>query len=80
MHRVRPPAACVCHLQPSPPDPLLLPANLARVASALQLPGGTFAALGDYTALMRRCWAEQPGERPSFDQVELGWREGWPVV
>ncbi|PRW45442.1 kinase [Chlorella sorokiniana] len=36
---------------------------------AAQLPGGSFAAYGDYAALMQRCWAELPEERPSFEQI-----------
>ena len=31
--------------------------------------GGTFPGFPAYCALMRRCWAEDPAERPSFEAV-----------
>lgn len=31
--------------------------------------GGTFPGYDDYLALMRACWAENPADRPAFDQV-----------
>lgn len=37
-----------------------------------RLPGpdaASFAGLDDYIALMRRCWAQRPDERPSFQEV-----------
>jgi ankyrin repeat protein/serine/threonine protein kinase len=37
-----------------------------------ELPGpgaGAFAGLDEYEALMRRCWAQAPEERPPFDEV-----------
>lgn len=39
----------------------------------LQLPGGTFSAYDAWVALMQRCWAEKPEERPTFEQVGFGW-------
>jgi hypothetical protein len=44
------------------------------VPPAAQLPGaggGTadFLGLEEYVALMRRCWAEEPEERPQFGAV-----------
>lgn len=35
----------------------------------LQYPGGTFVAYDEYLALMQRCWADDPEERPTFEQV-----------
>ena len=37
-----------------------------------ELPGpeaGGWAGLGDYIALMQRCWSQEPGARPSFAEV-----------
>lgn len=37
-----------------------------------ELPGagsGSWSALGDYLALLKDCWAEDPGTRPGFDVV-----------
>jgi serine/threonine protein kinase len=44
------------------------------IPPADQLPGGTFPGLQAYVALMQRCWAQEPGDRPSFALVaeELG--------
>ncbi len=33
------------------------------------LPGGSFAGMPEYLALMKRCWAEEPRQRPAFDEV-----------
>ncbi|KAL4422381.1 hypothetical protein ABPG75_008578 [Micractinium tetrahymenae] len=38
-------------------------------AAAAQLPGGSFACLHEYTALMQRCWAEEADQRPTFEQI-----------
>lgn len=37
--------------------------------AAATLPGGTFAGYEAYASLMRRCWAEEPQERPTFEEV-----------
>ena len=40
------------------------------VPPAIALPGGGFRDLPAYTALMRACWAQEPGARPaSFAEV-----------
>jgi serine/threonine protein kinase len=31
--------------------------------------GGSWPKLGDYVALMERCWAQEPADRPNFEQV-----------
>lgn len=33
------------------------------------LPGGTFPGLPAYLALMQRCWAQEPAERPGFAEI-----------
>ena len=33
------------------------------------LPGGGFAELDAYVALMKRCWAQNPYDRPSFAEL-----------
>lgn len=37
-----------------------------------QLPGGMFPQYQQYCALMQWCWADDPDQRPGFDQV-CGW-------
>lgn len=40
----------------------------------VELPGAdtpTFAGLDRYISLMQRCWAQDPAERPTFNQVAL---------
>ena len=36
-----------------------------EVPPEAELPGGGFAGLAAYTAIMRRCWAQDPAERPA---------------
>ena len=43
--------------------------HVPRAEDAARLAGGTFAGLHDYMALMQRCWAEAPGDRPSFEEA-----------
>lgn len=38
-------------------------------AAAAALPGGVFAGYEEYAALMQRCWAEAPEDRPTFERV-----------
>ena len=46
-----------------------------EVPPAAKLPGGGFADLPKYVALMRRCWAQKPADRPpSFVDVLAGLR------
>eukprot|EP00884_Botryococcus_braunii_P018261 jgi/Botrbrau1/5118/Bobra.0128s0026.1 len=40
-----------------------IPANPAST------PGGSFSGISEYIALIKRCWAEDPRQRPLFDQV-----------
>lgn len=77
-------AGCVVSLQPRPALPLPLLRLLQLVSHVLAggrlevppveaLPGGDApalrAGLGIYVALMRRCWADAPEERPSFNEI-----------
>ncbi len=34
-----------------------------------KLPGGGFEGLADYVALMQRCWAHDPVDRPIFAEI-----------
>ena len=68
---------------PSPAAPLLLQAtsNSFQIYKDISsggrppipepgsIPGGGFPGLPAYLALMQRCWAEQPAERPAFAEV-----------
>lgn len=69
-----------CCMQRSQWDSLAATASLH--VRCVQLPGGTCAALSDYTALIQRCWADPPEERPSMEQASeadcIGW--GAPAV
>jgi serine/threonine protein kinase len=40
-----------------------------EIPPADELPGGTFPGLPAYVALMQRCWAQEPADRPDFGQV-----------
>lgn len=43
-----------------------------------ELPGpesGSWPQLGRYIELMNRCWAQEPSERPSFQEVMVALRE-----
>jgi hypothetical protein len=44
-------------------------------AKAAELPGGVFDGWAAYTALLQRCWAHEPAERPTFDVVIAELRE-----
>ena len=44
--------------------------------ASVQLPGGTFNGYDAYVALMQRCWAEDPAERPTFEQASRAIRRG----
>jgi hypothetical protein len=44
---------------------------------ASALPGGTFSGYDEYVGLMRRCWAEDPEARPTFEKVG---GSGWLLV
>lgn len=46
--------------RPPIPEPTKLPGSEA---------GGQFDGLDDYIALMQRCWAQTPEERPSFQEM-----------
>lgn len=39
------------------------------VPPVASLPGGGFSGLDDWLALMHACWAHDPPERPSFEEV-----------
>lgn len=34
-----------------------------------ELQGGNFEGWDEYVGLMKACWAQDPNQRPSFDQV-----------
>lgn len=51
-----------------------------------QVPGpdtASFSGLDEYIGLLKRCWAQAPEDRPSFDEIvpELRWvmMGGWVV-
>lgn len=48
------------HLRPEIPD---------QYASSALMPGGSFSQYEQYCALMQQCWADDPEQRPGFDQV-----------
>ncbi|KAL4423315.1 hypothetical protein ABPG77_006110 [Micractinium sp. CCAP 211/92] len=51
---------------------LLVSGSRLEIPPLEQLPGSDtpqFAGLDAYVALMRRCWAQDPAERPTFEQV-----------
>ncbi len=39
-----------------------------------ELPGGAFSDWDAYLALMNACWAHEPEDRPTFEQVRRGVR------
>jgi hypothetical protein len=46
--------------------------NRLTIPDANTLPGpesGSWPKLGQYVALMERCWAQEPADRPNFEQV-----------
>jgi len=43
--------------------------DLATLQSRWGPGSSSFAKLDDYVALMQRCWAQDPGQRPAFAQV-----------
>ena len=44
----------------------------APCLASTQLPGGSFSGYDAYVALMQRCWAEDPADRPTFEQASCG--------
>lgn len=50
------------------------------VPDADSVPGGGFNGFDDYVALMRRCYAQNPGERPGFEEVVHELRRLWEGV
>jgi len=41
--------------------------RVAEIPADLEaLPGGSFPGMPEYLALMKRCWAEEPRQRPAF--------------
>ncbi|KAL4521658.1 hypothetical protein Ndes2526A_g01846 [Nannochloris sp. 'desiccata'] len=51
---------------------LVTAGNRLTVPDANTLPGpesGSWPKLGEYVALMERCWAQEPADRPNFEQV-----------
>ena len=52
--------ACLCR---SKRPPIPAPADLPGPHS------GAWVGLERYTALMQRCWAEEPGQRPGFGEM-----------
>lgn len=47
-----------------------------EVPLAVALPGGGFEGLPDYVQLMQRCWAQDPVERPSSNEIITALRWG----
>ena len=53
------------------------------IPPANELPGpesGSWPKLGDYIALMNRCWAQEPSDRPSFQEIMVALRQIDPVA
>lgn len=43
-----------------------------EIPDRMALPGpdtATFGGLDDYTGLIRRCWAQEPADRPGFQHI-----------
>jgi len=66
------------NLKPCPPGWQIVAALTLRHRPAIPcraaLPGrrsGEWARLNDYTALMKRCWAQEPSQRPPFTEVVM---------
>lgn len=53
-----------------------------KIPAKEELPGPDtqrFAGLDDYVGLLQRCWAQDPAERPTFEDCihELRWAGLW---
>ncbi len=59
---------------------LVLNGGRPAIPGPEEVQGGGFAGLGDYVALMQRCWAQEPQDRPGFGEVVRCLRWGHSTV